>query len=193
MVDPTDKGAKLIRDQSTGTEGYLEYAKQEDEGKVNHLMWGTKCKHCDFYHLWYTFLLSVLVPSSNILLSSFGIVAYPLPHFLFLKLSYHYCVGLFCSPHQVGLPSSMSEFSHSIQQNACWSHCQFWDCAGFRRSMIKKLSEDHPWIFLKPLTRKFLPVVIWVGLVAWWDLVSSTMSQTNQINWINKYFQMFVK
>ena len=33
MVDPTDKDAKHIKDRSTGTEGYLAYAKENDKGK----------------------------------------------------------------------------------------------------------------------------------------------------------------
>ena len=37
MVDPTDKDTKHINDQSTGTEGYLEYTKEKEKGKVNQL------------------------------------------------------------------------------------------------------------------------------------------------------------
>ena len=33
MVDPTDKDTKHIKDQSTGTEGYLEYTKEEAKGQ----------------------------------------------------------------------------------------------------------------------------------------------------------------
>ena len=35
MVDQTDKDTKHIKDQSTGTEGYLEYTKEKEKGKVN--------------------------------------------------------------------------------------------------------------------------------------------------------------
>ena len=37
MVDPTDQDRKHIKDQSTGTEGYLEYTKEKKKGKVNQL------------------------------------------------------------------------------------------------------------------------------------------------------------
>ena len=37
MVDPTDKDTKHIKDRSTGTEGYLEYTKEKEKGKVNQL------------------------------------------------------------------------------------------------------------------------------------------------------------
>ena len=37
MVDPTDKDTKHIKDQSTGTEGYLEYTKEKEKDKVNQL------------------------------------------------------------------------------------------------------------------------------------------------------------
>ena len=37
MVDPTDKDTKHIKDQSTGREGYLEYTKEKEKGKVNQL------------------------------------------------------------------------------------------------------------------------------------------------------------
>ena len=37
MVDPTDKGTKHIKDRSKGTEGYLEYTKEKEKGKVNQL------------------------------------------------------------------------------------------------------------------------------------------------------------
>ena len=35
MVDPTDKDTKRIKDRNTGTEGYLEYTKEKEKGKVN--------------------------------------------------------------------------------------------------------------------------------------------------------------
>ena len=35
MVDPTDKDTKHIKDQSTSTEGYLEYTKEKKKCKVN--------------------------------------------------------------------------------------------------------------------------------------------------------------
>ena len=37
-----DKDTEHIKDQSTGTEGYIEYTKEKGKGKVNHLMWGTE-------------------------------------------------------------------------------------------------------------------------------------------------------
>ena len=37
MVDPTDKDTKHIKDQSMGTEGYLEYTKEKEKGEVNQL------------------------------------------------------------------------------------------------------------------------------------------------------------
>ena len=37
MVDPTDKDTKHTKDRSTGTEGYLEYTKENEKGKVNQL------------------------------------------------------------------------------------------------------------------------------------------------------------
>ena len=42
MVDPTDKDTKHIKDPSMGTEGYLEYTKENEKGKVNQLNVGTK-------------------------------------------------------------------------------------------------------------------------------------------------------
>ena len=42
MVDPTDKDTKHIKDQSTGTEGDLEYTKEKEKGKVNQLDVGNK-------------------------------------------------------------------------------------------------------------------------------------------------------
>ena len=42
MVDPTDKDTKHIKDRSTGTEGYLEYTKGNEKGKVNQLDVGNK-------------------------------------------------------------------------------------------------------------------------------------------------------
>ena len=42
MVDPTDKDTKYIKDRSTGAEGYLEYTKEKEKGKVNQLDGGTK-------------------------------------------------------------------------------------------------------------------------------------------------------
>ena len=33
MMDPTDKDTKHIKDQSTGTEGYLEYTNENGQGK----------------------------------------------------------------------------------------------------------------------------------------------------------------
>ena len=42
MVDPTDKDTKHTKDQSTCTEGYLEYTKEEEKGKVNQLDVGNK-------------------------------------------------------------------------------------------------------------------------------------------------------
>ena len=42
MVDPTDKDTKYVKEQSTGrpTEGYLEYTKEEEKGKVNQVASG---------------------------------------------------------------------------------------------------------------------------------------------------------
>ena len=37
-----DKDTKHIKDQSTGTEGYLEYTKENKKGKVNQLDVGNK-------------------------------------------------------------------------------------------------------------------------------------------------------
>ena len=37
MMDPTVKDAKQIKDQSTCTEGYIEYTKKKEKGKVNQL------------------------------------------------------------------------------------------------------------------------------------------------------------
>ena len=37
IVDPTDKDTNYIKDQSTRTEGYLEYTKEKEKGKVNQL------------------------------------------------------------------------------------------------------------------------------------------------------------
>ena len=37
MVDPTDKDTEHIKDRSMGTEGYLEYTKENEKGKVNQL------------------------------------------------------------------------------------------------------------------------------------------------------------
>ena len=42
MVDPTNKDTKHITDRSTGTEGYLEYTKKNEKGKVNQLDVGNK-------------------------------------------------------------------------------------------------------------------------------------------------------
>ena len=42
MADPTDKDTKHIKDRSTGTEGYLEYTKENGKGKVNQLDVGNK-------------------------------------------------------------------------------------------------------------------------------------------------------
>ena len=42
MVDPTDKDTIHIKDQSTGTEGYLEYTKENEKGKVNQRDVGNK-------------------------------------------------------------------------------------------------------------------------------------------------------
>ena len=42
MVDPMDKDTKHIKDQSTGTEGYLEYTKEKEKGEVNQLDVGNK-------------------------------------------------------------------------------------------------------------------------------------------------------
>ena len=42
MVDPTDKDTKHIKDQSTGTEEYLEYTKEKEKGYVNQLDVGNK-------------------------------------------------------------------------------------------------------------------------------------------------------
>ena len=42
MVDPMDKDTKHIKDQSTGTEGYLEYTKEKEKGNVNQLDLGNK-------------------------------------------------------------------------------------------------------------------------------------------------------
>ena len=42
MVDPTDEDTKHIEDQSTGTEGYLEYTKEKEKGKVNQRDVGNK-------------------------------------------------------------------------------------------------------------------------------------------------------
>ena len=40
--DPTDKDTKRIKVQSTGPEGYLEYTKENEKGKVNQLDVGNK-------------------------------------------------------------------------------------------------------------------------------------------------------
>ena len=37
MVDPTDKDTKRIKERSMVTEGYLEYSKEKEKGKVNQL------------------------------------------------------------------------------------------------------------------------------------------------------------
>ena len=37
MVDSTDKDRKHIKDRNTGTEGYLEYTKEKEKGKINNL------------------------------------------------------------------------------------------------------------------------------------------------------------
>ena len=42
MVDPMDNDTKYIKAQSTGTEGYLEYTKENEKGKVNQLTVGNK-------------------------------------------------------------------------------------------------------------------------------------------------------
>ena len=42
MVDPMDKNTKHIKDRSMGTEGYPEYNKEKEKGKVNQLGVGTK-------------------------------------------------------------------------------------------------------------------------------------------------------
>ena len=42
MVDPADKDTKHIKDRSTGTEGYLEYTKEKENGKVNQVDEGNK-------------------------------------------------------------------------------------------------------------------------------------------------------
>ena len=42
MVDPTDKDTQHIKDRSTGTEGYIEYDKRKEKGKVNQLDVGNK-------------------------------------------------------------------------------------------------------------------------------------------------------
>ena len=42
MVAPMDKDTKHMKDQSTGTWGYLEYTKEKEKGKVNQLDLGNK-------------------------------------------------------------------------------------------------------------------------------------------------------
>ena len=42
MVDPTDKDTKHIKDRSTGSEGNLEYTKENEKGKVNQFDVGIK-------------------------------------------------------------------------------------------------------------------------------------------------------
>ena len=42
MVDPTDKDTNDIKDQRTGTKGYLKYTKEKEKGKVNQLDVGNK-------------------------------------------------------------------------------------------------------------------------------------------------------
>ena len=37
MVDPTDKNTKHIKEQSIGTEGYLECIEEKEKGKVKQL------------------------------------------------------------------------------------------------------------------------------------------------------------
>ena len=41
-MDPMDKDTKHIKDRSTGTEGYFEYTKENEKGKVNQLDVGNK-------------------------------------------------------------------------------------------------------------------------------------------------------
>ena len=42
MVDPTDKDTTHIKDRGTGIEGYFEYTKENEKGKVNQLDMGNK-------------------------------------------------------------------------------------------------------------------------------------------------------
>ena len=42
MVDSTGQGYKHIKNRSTDTEGYLEYTKENEKGKVNQLDVGNK-------------------------------------------------------------------------------------------------------------------------------------------------------
>ena len=99
MVDPTDKDTKHIKDRNTGTERYLEYTKEKEKGKVNQLDVGSKnyqqnsgsnnprtSKNSKNKTIWTTF---------GFVLSCF---------YLSLDCYYNCFVGLFCSPHQVGLP-----------------------------------------------------------------------------------------
>ena len=41
-MDPTDNNTKHIKDRSTDSEGYLEYTKENEKGKVNQLGVGNK-------------------------------------------------------------------------------------------------------------------------------------------------------
>ena len=41
-MDPMDKNTKHIKDQRTGTDGYLEHTKEKEKGKVNQLDVGNK-------------------------------------------------------------------------------------------------------------------------------------------------------
>ena len=45
MMDPTEKDTEHIKDQSTGTEGYLGYTKGKEKGKVNQLDVGNEKDH----------------------------------------------------------------------------------------------------------------------------------------------------
>ena len=61
MVDPTDKDTKHIKDQSMGAEGYLEYTKENEKGKVNQLDVGNK-KGAEKFLAKITFLTPVILP-----------------------------------------------------------------------------------------------------------------------------------
>ena len=169
MVDPTAKGTKHIKDRSKVTEGYLEYTKENEKGKVKQLDVGNKkfanvtvfyitlllfflkksstlftrnvghfvlfmlftCFMCivvsiTFFSALYIghlvlFLLFLLILGTQWILSlvprvlvfffcfvlfCFGSLLYFVVFWLCIKRMFWFnnCVGLSCSPHQVGLP-----------------------------------------------------------------------------------------
>ena len=97
MVDPTDKDTKHIKDRNTGKEGYFEYTKEKEKDKVNQLDVGNKK---DQQNSGSNNPRTSKTARNKMLIIWFCSSCF----YLSLDCYYHYFVGLFCSPHQVGLP-----------------------------------------------------------------------------------------